>query len=599
MLPIALILASVLSSAPAETFLPPTLAWSGPSETLQVSDGHPWVTPSELTSLTATPSYDETFAWLDTLLAASPRLHKVAIGQSAQGRTIWMVVASGEGAQTPAAVLNNGHPRVLVQAGIHSGEIDGKDAGLMLLRDLIEGGRLAGMLDEVNLLFVPILNVDGHERRSPHNRVNQRGPVNMGWRTNAQNLNLNRDYAKLDTAGVRAMAEVVRVWQPDLYLDLHVTDGADYQYDITYGFNGDHAWSPASSTWLAEVLTPHVDQALVAQGHQPGPLLFSANDRDFSGGQYRWTAGVRFSNGWGDARHLPTILVENHSLKPYRQRVLGTYVLLQAALEAAVEGGRELRQAMAKDREPTDHVVLGWRVDPETIGRERFALKAIRSETYLSPITGAVEVRWTGEPRTEQVAIVANDAPLATVRRPAFYYVPPQWADVVAVLKRQGIRCEPVDQLAVRPFRQYRLPDAQVDTDATPFEGRLRIDPGVPVTERVEQPLPAGSCQVDTTQPLGTLAVLLLEPQSPDALLQWGYMATLLNRTEYIEGYVMEPMAADMMASDAALRKAFMDKLGSDPEFAADRVARLRFFYERSPYYDQHYLRYPILRSID
>lgn len=597
MLPIVVVLsASLMSVTPAEQFLPPTNAWSGESEMLQVADSHRWVTPSELTGLTATPSYEETFSWLDQLLAASPRFHKLAIGQSAQGRTIWMIIASGDGSNTPEAMLANERPRVLVQAGIHSGEIDGKDAGLMLLRDLIEGGRLDGLLDEVNLLFVPILNVDGHERRSPYNRVNQRGPSNMGWRTNANNLNLNRDYAKLDTAGVRAIAEVVNVWQPQLYLDLHVTDGADYQYDITYGFNGDHAWSPASSAWLAEVLTPRVDQALVQRGHEPGPLLFAANDRDFSGGQYRWTAGVRFSNGWGDARHLPTVLVENHSLKPYRQRVLGTYVLLEAALKAAASSPEALREAIAADQQPKARIALGWTVG-DSVGQESFELKAIRAETYLSEVTGGVEVRWTGEKQPEQVSIIANDTASAVTNRPAYYYIPPQWANVIEVLNAQGIVCQAIDSSEPMTVTRYRLPQAKVDQATTPFEGRLRIAPGGAVSETMSLSLPAGTCRVDTSQPLGTLAVLLLEPESPDSLLQWGFMASMLTRTEYIEGYVIEPMAVAMLEADPALRAEFLRKLESDADFASSRRERLRFFYERTPYYDEHYLLYPIYKS--
>ena len=203
----------------------------------------------------------------------------------------------------------------------------------MLLRDLTVGGRHGGLLDHAHFLFVPILNVDGHERFSPFNRMNQRGPRQMGWRTNRRNLNLNRDFAKLDTPEVRALVAAIERWQPDLYLDLHVTDGADYQYDITYGWNPPHGWSPAIASWLDEVLRPAVDHELEAWGHVPGPLVLVANNRDLSGGFLGWTAGPRFSNGYGDARHLATVLVENHSLKPFDQRVLGTYVLLASALD--------------------------------------------------------------------------------------------------------------------------------------------------------------------------------------------------------------------------------------------------------------------------
>src|SRR5690606_31703643 len=161
-------------------------------------------------------------------------------------REIKMVIATAEKKFTPQALAQSSKPLLLIQAGIHSGEIDGKDASMMLLRDIVNGSK-KDLLDRVNLLFIPILSVDGHERSSPYNRVNQRGPSNMGWRTNARNLNLNRDYAKLDTEEIRAVIAVINAYKPDLYLDIHVTDGADYQYDITYGYS--ESYSPRIAQW--------------------------------------------------------------------------------------------------------------------------------------------------------------------------------------------------------------------------------------------------------------------------------------------------------------------------------------------------------------
>ena len=180
-----------------DSILPPIQAWSGASEALLLSPEHPWATPFEQQNYQSTPNYQDTMAWLDNLVDSSDLLHKVSLGKSPQGRDIWMIVASAEGAQTAKQLGQNGKATVLVQAGIHSGEIDGKDAGMMLLRDISHGNKRT-LLENVNLLFVPILSVDAHERSSEYNRVNQRGPINMGWRTTANNLNLNRDYAKAD-----------------------------------------------------------------------------------------------------------------------------------------------------------------------------------------------------------------------------------------------------------------------------------------------------------------------------------------------------------------------------------------------------------------
>ncbi len=220
---------------------------------------------------------------------------------------------------------------------------------MMLLRDLTVAGRRKDLLEKVDLLFIPLVNPDGHERSSAYNRINQRGPEIMGWRTNGRNLNLNRDYGKLDSAEIRAIVRVIEEWQPDLYVDVHVTDGADYQYDVTYGFNNRNAQSPSIAAWLSNVLTPRVNRALEEKGHLPGPLIFTVSD-DIKQGLLGGNAGLRFSNGYGDARHLPTILVENHSLKPFRQRVLGTYVLLESMMQLLGEQGIELRREAGKDQ---------------------------------------------------------------------------------------------------------------------------------------------------------------------------------------------------------------------------------------------------------
>ncbi len=579
--------------------LPPALPWHGKSLELAVGPDHEWATPFEVSGLERTPRYDETVRWLERLVAASPELELVSIGRSAEGREITMVIASREGAAEPEALHSSGRPTLLAHAGIHAGEIDGKDAGMMLLRDLTVRGTRRALLDSVNLLFIPILSVDGHERFSRYGRINQRGPVEMGWRTNARNLNLNRDFAKLETEEVRALVAAVNLWRPDLYLDLHVTDGADYRYDVTFGYNGPHAWSPHVARWLDDVFTPAASVALEAMGHVPGPLIFAVNGRDMTGGTLGWTASPRFSNGWGDARHLPTVLVENHSLKPYRQRVLGTYVLLESAMEVLGREHRTLRAAREKDEGALpQEVVLAWGVaqadPPPTV-----PFKGVRSELYLSPISGAPEVRWTGEPVDDEVPLAAMTRATATARRPAAYYVPAAWYPVARQLELQGIEVETLAKPTTVEAEVLRLPDAALDAANTPFEGRARYSPGTPVAERRTLELRAGAFRVDTAQPLGTLAVLMLEPESPDSLFQWGYLAEILQRTEYFEGYVIEPMARAMLEADPELAAEFEQRLLADKDFAADPKARLEWFYQKTPYYDRRHRLYPIARSVD
>ena len=203
---IALARLAVVGIAPAAgqsngaAILPPALKWHGKSQSLIAAKNDPWITPAEQSDFVRTPRYDETMQWLRKLAEAAPELEMITLGKSPEGRDIWMVAASKEQAFTPAQMRATGKPIFLAQGGIHAGEIDGKDAGMMLLRDMTVAGKKRDLLEKANFLFVPIFNVDGHERFSAFSRINQRGPAEAGWRTNARNLNLNRDYAKIDSS---------------------------------------------------------------------------------------------------------------------------------------------------------------------------------------------------------------------------------------------------------------------------------------------------------------------------------------------------------------------------------------------------------------
>ena len=193
-----------------------------------------WQTFYEMSGYKATPRYAETVEYCVRLAAVSPQIHYTAFGISPQGRPLPLLILDKEGRKTAEEVRGSDNVVFLIQAGIHSGEIDGKDAGLMLVRDIAVSGRLPHLLDHVTILFIPIFNVDGHERFGAYNRANQNGPEEMGWRVTAQNLNLNRDYLKADTPEMQSWLKLYNRWLPEFFADCHVTDGADYQYVLTY-----------------------------------------------------------------------------------------------------------------------------------------------------------------------------------------------------------------------------------------------------------------------------------------------------------------------------------------------------------------------------
>ena len=579
-----------VASAREQAVLPPELPWSGRSQALVVAADHPWITPAEASRFERTPRYDETVAWLRRLTAAAPQLALVSLGRSPEGRDLWMVVASRDGARTPEALRGSGRPTLFVQAGIHAGEIDGKDAGLMLLRDMTVTGAKRDLLDAANLLFVPIFNVDGHERFSAFTRINQRGPREAGWRTTSRNLNLNRDYAKLDAPETRALVRALAAWDPDLFVDVHVTDGADYQYDVTFGYHG-RGWSPEIGAWLDRAFRPAVTADLRAMGHVPGPLIFPIDDQDITKGILAAQGQARFSTGYADARHLPGVLVENHALKPYRQRVLGTYVLLESTMRLLGREKAALRRAIEADRaRRSDRVALDWKRRDEPPGT--FEMLGVEWKSEGLP-GGNTWPRWTGRPVTLRVPLVNQDAPAATAPRPKAYWIPPAWSEVIDRLQAHGVSFERIAEPRELDLEMYRLQDPKLEAEA--FEGHVRVA-AKPVAERRREPWPAGSVRVTTDQVLGDLAVLLLEPSSPDSFFQWGFFDEVLQPTEYVEAYIMEPTAEAMLAADPALRAELEAAVRADPRLS-DPAARRQWLYQRTPFFDERWRLYPVGRE--
>ena len=573
----------------AEDWLPPLTAWQGSSEALIKGRADNWVTPAELTGLTDSPDYAATLAYMQALVDSSDWLQLEQFGVSPQGRALYLIKAS----KALHKIANNpARPLLLVQAGIHSGEIDGKDAGLMLLRDIAHGGK-AALLDNADLLFIPILSPDGHERRALYNRMNQRGPLQQGWRATAQNLNLNRDYAKADAPEMQALLGVINQYQPDLYIDVHVTDGEDYQYDITYGFNEPFAAiSVNSASWLAKVYRPAINAALEQAGHIPGPLVFGVDNKDFSKGLSGWTASPRYSNGYGDVRHLPTVLVENHSLKPYRQRVLGTYILLQRSLKLLNEQGKALILARQADMQARPkRMTLSFKAAEQA---DVIDFKGISYELRQSAISGDSYVAWTGKPQLyPQLPVYWDKVADKEVAIPQAYWIPPEQQTVIQRLKLHGIEMSVLHKPQKISLRQLSVSDYRFADK--PFESRLMLTDASFNAAVQSRSLSAGWVRVSTDQPLGRLAVALLEPTAPDSFFSWGFFPGMFERTEYFEPYAIEPLIARMLAQQPALQQQFEQALAKDEQLRNNPRERYNWFYRQMPFYDQQYLKYPVL----
>ncbi|MCC8443662.1 M14 family metallopeptidase [Xanthomonas cannabis] len=578
----ACLAATSLGAQPLETtsLLPPVRTWHGASEALIAGPADPWITPAERSDFVSTPSYEETRAWLQRLVAASPLLSLEVFGKTAEGRDL-LLVRARKG--TP------GKPVVLAQAGIHGGEIDGKDAGLMLLRDIAQRGK-DDLLDAVDFVFVPILNSDGHEQRGPLVGAALRGPQQMGWNTTPRGINLNRDYLNLEAPETRAMVTLLHTLDPALYIDLHVSGGLDHQYDITFTFAGwgTYARSRVTAGWLQQRFTPAVNAALRNQGHTPA-IYPSLIDEDAPRSGLRYSPeGPRYSTGYGDFAGIPTVLVENHRLKSYRQRVLGDYVLLEEALRLVGRDANKIAAAKRADRAARpQELMVAWERLPQPI--DHIAFKGVTYTRALSPVSGRQELRWEGRDETWTMPVIGYRQTQA-VQYPVAWWIPPGYDDVLALLDTHGIQYERLQQPRQHTVQQIRITNTNTNTDATGKQ--------VARTDSVDELFPAGSIRVPADQPMRMLAAALLEPLSSDSLLASGRFRNAGSPDSGLYGAELVDFTERLLRSDAALRREFEHKLASDAAFRTDGDARLQWIHARSPYAAITGWRYPVRREV-
>ncbi len=554
-----------------------------------------WRTVAESSDFAETGSYEEAVEFYRRLAAASRYARLKEIGRTSEGRPLYVLIASRDRAFTPAAARRTGKPVVLLQNGIHAGENGGKDAAMLLLRDLLVTRRLERLLDSVIVLSIPVFNADGHERVSPWNRINENGPRQMGFRVTARRLNLNRDYLKADTPEMRAWLRLYTAWLPDLLVDNHVTDGGDSQFDLTVASHTEQDIAPPVGRWVKEQFLPGLFRRLEAQGHVPG--FYIEGRAAGSGAPAVMTATPRYSTGYAAAQNRAALLVETHSLKSFRTRVWSHYDVMHAALEITAESAAALRGAsLEADRlqaavQPGDPVFLEGAPSGEG---EPYVLRQVRAERVPSPVSGGTVLRYTGERIDEPVRLVRTLAAKVAPRAPHGYIVPREWSEIIALLEAHGVELIRIEKPLEGEFGTVKF--SGVRFAPSPFEGRFRVMAFSPQPVRVRRKIAAGSVYVPVAQRAGKVAMHLLEPEAPDSALRWGFFLPVFEQKEYFSEFVFEPFARRMLESDAALRQEFEQKLKEDPRFAADARARLAWLYERSPYFEPDKDVYPVLR---
>jgi zinc carboxypeptidase len=558
-----------------------------------------WITPAERSHFRTTPSYADTKTYLERLAAASPKsIHLTRFGVSPEGRDLMLIVAAKDGEYTPEAARKSGKEIVLVQSGIHAGEIEGKDAALMLLRDLSIGGKHADLLDHAILVWLPIFNVDGHENSNPYNRINQNGPEKMGFRATAQNLNLNRDYTKADAPEMRAWLAMFDAWMPDLFMDIHTTDGADYQYDLTWYMEEWGSLDPAVKAWQDTALKQSIFPAFDRMGHKQAPYLELVDHRDITKGIGNFGSGPRFSTGYVALRNRAALLVETHMLKSYEVRVRATYDLLVATLKYINAHPGSLRAAVTKaDADTVAHagaeIPVAFKTTDEPI---TFRLDGYAFSEQKSDVSGDTWVTYDPKtPKTYEIPFYRDLVPTASIKLPAAYVVPAAWPQIAAKLAEHGIRFDKIAQDTTLDVERYRLTNPV--WEPKPFEGRHLLSDVAIASERASVAVRAGSIVVPMDQPAANLIANLLEPAASDSLVRWGFFDAAFEQKESPDARVAEKLAREMLAKDPTLKAELDAKIAADPKFANDPSARLAFFYERSPWYATQAVGiYPVLR---
>jgi murein tripeptide amidase MpaA len=559
-----------------------------------------WRTRAELSNFQETSRYSEAIEHCKQLEKASPWIRYTTFGKSPEGRDLPLLIVSKDKIFTAEEAKKSDKVILLVINGIHAGEIAGKEASFMLLRDIAITKEKASLLDHAILLVVPIFSVDGHERFGPYNRVNQNGPKEMGWRTNSQNLNLNRDWLKAETPEMRGLLQIYTSWLPDFVIDNHVTDGADFQYDVTYAPEDNVLFHRAVIDYTKQ-LFPYLESFISKNGYKLGPYIELADDKNPAAGIVSNPSAPRFSSGYGALQNRPTIVTETHMLKSFEVRIKSNYFLMEGVLRKFNEDPQAIRNAVRQADQ--DSIQLGKTYDPgaafplrleiDHSKSDPFVFKGIEYTNELSAISGSTKITYGSKPIEITIPQFHYAQTVASTAPPLGYIIPPQYTELIERLKIHDIAFSTLKAPVEASFETYRFSD--VSWNELPFEGHHELK--FKTTKVAEKrTLVPGSVVVWLNQRSNKVILNLLEPDSPDSFVSWGYFDAIFEQKEFADAYQMEKMATQMLQKNPKLKEEFEKRIAADPKFAADPAARLNFFFQHSPYWDQRQNAYPVVR---
>ncbi|MEM6470862.1 MAG: hypothetical protein AAF802_14985 [Planctomycetota bacterium] len=496
-----------------------------------------------------------------------------------------VAVSAGQRARQNVLLINN---------AIHPGEPDGVDASMMLARELAQ----KGLPQNVIVAIIPMYNIGGALNRNSTTRANQNGPLDYGFRGNAQNYDLNRDFIKCDTRNARSFSKIFQSLDPELLIDTHVSNGADYQYVMTSAHSQKDKLGGRLGVFFDQTFRPEIFGEMNRVGFPVIPYVNSGGappDRGFS----QFLETPRYSTGYAALFQTMGFMTETHMLKPYDQRVDATYAFLHNAIRLLSKHGETIKEIRESDRRSyleQDAIAVSWTLDRERSTKIRFL--GYEARTIPSRVTTGSRLFYDRkQPFDREVDYYNHYVPKATVRPPAGYLIPRGWNSIIERLKINGVEMRALSEVTELKVEVYRVID--LETPSSPFEGHYPHRSIELSTKTMTVTAKAGDVVVPFKQRRARYVVETLEPLGSDSFFRWNFFDTILQQKEHFSPYVFEDIAERLLEDKPELRKRFEAKQESDDEFRASDRQQLQFLYQNSPHYEAAHRTYPVSRLID
>ncbi|RYY71268.1 MAG: hypothetical protein EOO13_03750 [Chitinophagaceae bacterium] len=540
-----------------------------------------------------TATYPEAIEWYKNMDAASSMVLLKTMGLTDAGYPLHLLMISGDGKFDPVQWHLQNKVVIFINNGIHPGEPDGIDASMMLVRDIIN--KKVQLPNNVALAFIPIYNIGGSLNRNAYTRANQNGPVEYGFRGNAQNLDLNRDFTKSDSKNARSFVEIFQYLRPDIQVDNHVSDGADYQHTMTLITTQYDKLGAGLGKWVREVFEPKLYSNMAKKGWEMIPYVdFGATD--FSKGMTMFMDPPRYSSGYAALFNTISFMPETHMLKPYKERVQSTFDLMKTFIEEGSKNCDEIKRQRAlglKEWLEQQKIPLKWKAD-KNISSE-IVFKGYEADSSKSEATGLSKLFYNhAKPFTRRVQFYHHFTGDAWVTKPKAYVIPAGWWAVIDLLKLNKVQITTLKKDSSIEVSSTKI--SEYKSYPTPYEKHHK-NYGVKTTVSLERiTFRKGDVIVYLDQPATRYLVEMLEPTGDDSFFAWNFFDGILQQKEGYSDYRWEDLAAEVLKKDKELNQKLEEKKRAEPNFASNSNAILDYIYKNSSYYEKAHLQYPVYR---